>query len=47
MSKEKLYLEVMQDVVDRLNAAVEKYDENKDAEQLRTAIITILKGEKK
>ncbi|GJM72977.1 hypothetical protein HMSSN036_51930 [Paenibacillus macerans] len=47
MSKEQLYLKVLQDVSARLNAAVEQYDKNKDAEQLRTAIVTILKGEKK
>lgn len=44
MSKEQLYLKVLQDISDRLNAAVEQYDKSKDGDQLRAAVVAILKG---
>lgn len=47
MNKADLYLKVLQDVSDRLNSSVEQYDKSKDGEQLRAAIVTILKGESK
>lgn len=43
-SKEQFYLKVLQDVSDRLNTAVEQYDKSKDGEQLRVAVVAILKG---
>ena len=44
MTKEQLYLKVLQDVSDRLNAAVEHYDKSNDADQLRASVVAILKG---
>lgn|GEM_PF-5889826 len=46
MNKADLYFKVLQDVSDRLQAAVEQYDKSKNGEQLRAAIATILKGKK-
>ena len=44
MTKEQLYLKILQDVSGRLSAAVEQYDKSKDGEQFRSAVVEILKG---
>ncbi|MEF2965065.1 hypothetical protein V3851_04410 [Paenibacillus sp. M1] len=47
MSKEQLYFKILQEVSDRLHVAVEQYDKTNDGEQLKAAVIAILKGESK